>query len=312
MTDHANRSARDRAPDGDESTLRDQLTADAARERAEAALGLVDRAEAGLAPETVTALATRLREDPDADVRQFAAEALGVAGTSPTALDPALEDADPWVRAEAIVALSRAAGSDTGDRFRAALEDDAGAVRRNALIALSKTGAVQTGTLHERLKEDPHESVREHAAQWLAEYPGDEAETVTLLAAVLAHDPAAFVRANAATSLGRLGTDRAIEALEQQGLEDRSDDVRRAAKRALATARGEDPELVDLEDPPAPGGGPTTPREGPRERPSGLRSNATRPTGRGGAGSRPGSGSGRGPDSGPGSDPTLDSGGDGR
>lgn len=292
MTDQSSMSARGRAPDGEESRLRDRLAADTARERYEAALGLVDHAETGLDSRTVTALVTRLREDPDADVRQFAAEALGVAGADPDVLDPALDDDDQWVRAEAVVALSRTAGRDAADRLRAALDDEAGPVRRNALIALSKTGAVRTTELRERLKEDPHESVREYAAQWLGEHPGDEAEGVRLLAAVLARDPAAFVRANAATSLGRLGTDRAVEALETQGLEDRSDDVQRAAKRALATARGEDPERVDLDDPPAPGGGPTTPQEAPQGGPGGLQSNATRPTRRNGpgSGSHPGRG----------------------
>jgi HEAT repeat protein len=289
VTDHSNASARGRAPDSEESRLRGRLAADTARERYEAALGLVGRAEAGLDARTITALASRLREDPDADVRQFAAEALGVAGADPAALDPALDDEDEWVRAEAVVALSRAAGGDAADRLRAALDDDAGPVRRNALIALSKTGAVRTTELRERLKEDPHEPVREYAARWLGERPGDEGEAVRLLAAVLARDPAAFVRANAATGLGRLGTDRAVEALETQGLEDRSNDVQRAAKRALATARGEDPDRVDLDDPPAPGGGPTTPRETQQGRPGGLQSNATRRTRRGdpGSGARP-------------------------
>ena len=116
---------------------------------------------------------------------------------------------------------------------------------------------------------------------------------MTLLAAVLARDPEAFVRANAARSLGELGTDRAIEALEAQGVEDRSNDVQRAAKRALAAARGEDPDSVDLGDEPAPGGGPSTPSQGPggpppgghgpaptSGRPPGTRGNATRKTGR--------------------------------
>ena len=48
-----------------------------------------------------------------------------------------------------------------------------------------------------------------------------------------------------------------------QGLGDRSDDVKRTAKRALAEARGEDPENIDLPDPAAPGGGPDRPEDGP-------------------------------------------------
>ncbi|MFC7136186.1 HEAT repeat domain-containing protein [Halobaculum litoreum] len=143
------------------------------------------------------------------------------------------------------------------------MADDAGPVRRNALIALAKLDAVAPDRLRERLKRDRHPPVREYAAEWLGERPGDAETTVRVLAAVLARDGEAFVRANAASSLGEIGSDRAVEALETQGLGDRSDDVQRAAKRALATARGEDPDEIDLGDPPAPGGGPDTPAESP-------------------------------------------------
>jgi len=171
--DFANASARGRAPTDDESALRDRLDADDARERADAALGLVDRAGSGVTPETVDALGTRVRTDPDADVRQFAVEALGVADAGAAAIAAALDDDDAWVRAEAAVALSRVRGSDAADRLRAALADDAGPVRRNALIALAKVGAITTAELHERLREDPHDPVREYAAEWLGERPGD-------------------------------------------------------------------------------------------------------------------------------------------
>jgi HEAT repeat protein len=93
---------------------------------------------------------------------------------------------------------------------------------------------------------------------FLREYADDVSEAVRILAAVLAREPEAFVRAKAAASLGDLGTDRAEDALERHGLNDRSDDVRRSAKRALATARGVDPKQIDagLDEPGAPGGGP--------------------------------------------------------
>jgi HEAT repeat protein len=180
-----------------------------------------------------------------------------------------------------VVALSRAAPGRTGRLETVLAEDDDGMVRRNALIALGKTGAAGRETLVEHLKSDPHPTVREYAAQFLpdatstdasegggADADGDAdgtdgggpsetvAETVRLLAAVLAREPNAFVRAKAAEGLGELGTDRAIEALETQGLEDRSDDVQRTARHALAEARGEDLSEVDLPDPAAPGGGP--------------------------------------------------------
>lgn len=237
MTGLANTSARGRAPGGDEAALRDRLGSADPVERRDAALGLVDAAASDLATATVEALAGRARRDDDADVRQFAVEALGVAAAGRPVIEDALDDAEPWVRAEAVVALSRAADG-LPDALRRGLDDDDGWVRRNALIALGKAEALDAATLRARLKDDPHPPVREFAAGYLAETPGEVAETVTALAAVLARDPDAFVRAKAATSLGELGTERAIEALESQGLPDRSDDVQRAAKQALARARG--------------------------------------------------------------------------
>jgi len=291
----ANASARGRAPDATPATLRDRLDADAARDRREAVLGLLDAVEGEhrLGERTVAALAERSVCDPDPEARQFAVETLGVAGTGESAIRNGLDDGDEWVRAEAVVALSRTAGADAADRLRAALDDDdGGAVRRNALIALAKLDAVDPERLRTHLREDEHSPVREYAAKWLGTHPGETAETVTLLAAVLARDPEAFVRANAARSLGDIGTDRAIEALETQGVEDRSNDVQRAAKRALAAARGEDPDAVDVGDAPAPGSGPSTPDRGPggpppgghgpeptSGRPPGTRGNATRKTG---------------------------------
>lgn len=290
----ANASARGRAPDASPAALRDRLDADVARDRRDAVLGLLDAVGGGtdLGGRTVAALAERATDDPDPETRQFAVETLGVAGVGESAVRNALDDENEWVRAEAVVALSRTAGADAADRLRAALDDDSGAVRRNALIALAKLGVVDPERLRDRIREDRHAPVREYAAKWLGTHPGETEETVTLLAAVLARDPEAFVRANAARSLGELGTDRAVEALETQGVEDRSNDVQRAAKRALATARGEDPDAVDLDDAPAPGSGPSTPAQGPGGpppgghgpeptggQPPGARGNATRKTG---------------------------------
>jgi len=297
-------SARDRAPADDEAGRREALAGDE-RTRREAALALVDSATDGLASATVAALSERVRQDNSPEVRQFAVEALGEAGVGVEAIDAALEDPEPWVRAEAVVAFSRAAPGRT-DRLQAVLaEDNDGMVRRNALIALGKTGAASWDLLVDCLKSDPHPSVREYAAQFLPdatradgdtgagtdgeEEPADTvAETVRLLAAVLAREPNAFVRAKAAEGLGELGTDRAIEALETQGLGDRSDDVQRTARHALAEARGEDPSDIDLPEPAAPGGGP------------GSRSERRDPGGRAGQGPETGFGPGPGPGAGPG------------
>jgi len=270
MTEYANRSARGRARTDDEAQLREQLLSALERERRDAALGLVDlAADDTLKPSTVARLAGRATDDDAADVRQFAVEALGLAaastdgagtggeGAAEAAIRTALDDDEDWVRAEAVVAASRAAPDDEAT-LREALADESGYVRRNAVIALSKTGAASQELLTERIKTDRHPAVREYAADFLREYAADTAEAVRILAAVLAREPEAFVRAKAAASLGDLGTDRAEEALERHGLNDRSDDVRRSAKRALATARGVDPKQIDagLDDPGAPGGGP--------------------------------------------------------
>lgn len=263
MTDDPD-SATARAPTTDEASLRDALADEAAGARRDAALGLRARAEADdLAPATVDRLATVATTDPDPDARQFAVEALGVAGAGADPVTAALADGDEWVRAEAVVAAVRA-GVDPSELRPVATDDEAGPVRRNACIALAKAGAATFDLLADRLKHDPHPPVREYAAGFLPEVvdEGDGEETADppdavredetpveaaerLLAAVLARDPEAHVRARAAAGLGTLGTDRATTALEEHGVDDRSDEVVRAAERALARARGEDPEAVD-------------------------------------------------------------------
>ncbi|WP_435365183.1 HEAT repeat domain-containing protein [Haloarchaeobius sp. DYHT-AS-18] len=254
-------SAGRRRPAADEPGLRQALGAAEPRTRQDAAIALVDRAGDGLAAATVDRLAARAREDDDPEVRQFAVEALGVAGTGTETLSAALEDPEPWVRAEAVVALSRAGRSD--EQLRSALDDENGWVRRNAVIALGKRGAIGHQSAVDRIKTDPHPAVREYAAQYLGEVVEDVEEAERILAAVLAREPNAFVRAKAAESLGELGTDRAEQALETHGVTDQSEDVARTATRALAAARGTEPEEldVDIESPGAPGRGPDTPAD---------------------------------------------------
>lgn len=260
MTDeYANWSARDRAPADDEAGLRAAID-DPQPRRRDAVLALVDAAEDGLDPATVDALDAVVRGADDEETRQFAVEALGVAATGLPAIERALDDDSEWVRAEAVVAFSRAR-PDATDRLVAVLEsDESGWVRRNALIALSKTDVADEDTYVDCIKNDPHPSVREYGAQYLR--TGTDTERcVRILAAVLAREPNAFVRVKAAESLGEFGTDRAQEALERFGLEDASDDVRRTAKQALARARGVDPDALDVESAPAPGTGPDRPEQ---------------------------------------------------
>jgi len=244
--DFATASARARAPASDEADLRTALRSGDAPTRRDAALALVDRAdEGGLEDRTAAALADRTTADPDPDVRQFAVEALGVDGRKPDTLVTALDDPDEWVRAEVVVALSRMGA---------------------AVVALAKGGDAPGSLLVDRLKNDPHPAVREYAAGFLPETDVESDRGVRLLAALLAREPNAFVRARAASSLGRYGTERAVQALESHGLEDRSTDVTRAAEHALAEARGEAP--------PGDGGGARNrgaPGSGPSDRRAGAR-----------------------------------------
>lgn len=270
--EYANRSARTRSPSDNETDLRSLLQSPREYERRDAALALVDCAEEGsLEPETIGTLADLLCEDDSEDVRQFAVEALGVSGVegvadAEIAIRAALDgDDDEWVRAESVVALSRIAPD--ADAIADALEDDSGWVRRNAVISLGKTERATFEGLTDRIKNDPHPPVREYSALYLGKRADSDEqveEAVRLLAAVLARDPEAFVRAKSAESLGDLATDRAEQALETHGITDRSDDVKRTAKRALASTRGVDPDQldVDIDDGP-PGGGPQAPGETP-------------------------------------------------
>lgn len=257
-------SAIDRAPADDEVALRDVLVEGGAPARRDAALALASAAEEGLSAETVDALATRARCDPSTDVRQFAVEALGVADEGRDAVEDALADDDEWVRAEAVVAHSRCAPDDVDALLDVLESDDSGWVRRNAVVALGKGRAATQDRLVECIKTDPHPAVREYAAQFLADVVADVEEAERVLAAVLAREANAFVRAKAAESLGDLGTDRAETALEDHGITDPSEDVVRTATRALADARGVDPDALDVEpdlDDGAPGTGPNAPDE---------------------------------------------------
>ena len=285
MSSYDNWSARGRAPADDEAGLRGVLNEGEARHRQDAAVAVVDAAQEGLDPRTSVELRRRVTVDEDANVRQFAVEALGVDGTGRSAVETALDDPDEWVRAEAVVALSRI-DPDATDRMLALLDDDSGWVRRNAVVALGKTGGADHDLLVECIKTDPHPAVREYAAQFLGDAAEDRPEAERILAALLAREPNAFVRAKAAESLGQLGTDRAEQALTAHGITDSSDDVARTAKRALAEARGVDPDALDVEidDPTAPGGGPSTPAE--------HREQGFRPPGSQAPGEAPGGGQG--------------------
>jgi len=170
-------------------------------ERRRAALALSERTAAA-GEEVTAALARAARTDEDADVRQFAVEALAAVGGERAAATAraACEDGDPWVRAEAVVALDRLDRAAHEEVIEECLDDDHHAVRRNAAVSLFKRRG--------------------------------EALLPTLLD--LAEDDAERVREWAAHLLGGIDDERASEALRSlAGNEDESDIVRTTAARAI-------------------------------------------------------------------------------
>ncbi|WP_284008581.1 HEAT repeat domain-containing protein [Haloarcula pelagica] len=149
----------------------------------------------------VTALARAATTDDDSDVRQFAVEALTEHGDERTAAVAVelLDDADPWVRAEAVVALDNLDREAHEDDIAAALaEDDHHAVRRNAAISLFKLrGEAMADELLE-LSHADSERLREWAAHMLAGVDEDRARERL---DALTDDPATVVRQTAERSL---------------------------------------------------------------------------------------------------------------
>jgi HEAT repeat protein len=116
--------------------------------------------------------------DGDADVRQFAVESLGELGgeRAGDAAAETLDDSDPWVRAEALIALDKIDRSGFEAAIEAALDDEHHAVRRNAAVSLFKLrGEALLDVLLEQTHDDS-ERVREWAAHLLAGVNDDRAE----------------------------------------------------------------------------------------------------------------------------------------
>jgi hypothetical protein len=177
-------------------------------ERRRAALALAEETRS----ETVVgALASLGLQDEDADVRQFAVEALGELGgeRAGKAAVATLDDEEPWVRAEAVVALDRIDRAAYESHIEAALDDDHHAVRRNAAVSLFKhRGEAMRDVLLEQSHADS-ERLREWAAHLLAgiddervderlrEIAGDESEPKVVrstAARSLEADPGKFRR----------------------------------------------------------------------------------------------------------------------
>jgi hypothetical protein len=185
-------TASDTDPVADASTreLLADLDGGSKKERRRAALALADAAEPRSADsrdqsgnadggETVAAALSRVAlADDDADVRQFAIESLAklrADGAGEVALAVSREDDDPWVRAEALVALDRIDREAYADRLATALDDEHHAARRNALISLFKLRGEDVLDDAIELATDPSERVREWVAHVLGGIDDDRA-----------------------------------------------------------------------------------------------------------------------------------------
>ncbi|WP_066414762.1 HEAT repeat domain-containing protein [Halorubrum aethiopicum] len=167
------------------------------RRRAALALGEERRSDA-----VVAALVERGLSDEDADVRQFAVEALGQLGgeRAGAAATEALADENPWVRAEAVVALDRIDRTAHAEAIEAALDDGHHAVVRNAMVSLFKLrGEALLPVLLEASRDDS-ERLREWAVHLLAGVD-DERATERLEAVAGDESEPRVVRSTAARAL---------------------------------------------------------------------------------------------------------------
>ncbi|WP_144798858.1 HEAT repeat domain-containing protein [Halorubrum depositum] len=167
------------------------------RRRAALALGEGRRSDA-----VVDALVERGLADEDADVRQFAVEALGQLGgdRASAAATETLADDDPWVRAEAVVALDRIDRAANADAIEAALDDGHHAVVRNAMVSLFKLrGEALLPVLLDRSRAES-ERLREWAVHLLAGVD-DERATERLETVAADESEPRVVRSTAARAL---------------------------------------------------------------------------------------------------------------
>jgi hypothetical protein len=207
--DPADLTAADTGPVADDSieSLVSDLQNGAPRDRQRAAIALAKRQpDEG----TLEALASSARSDPDADVRQFAVEALASldepAGAD-VALD-ALSDDDPWVRAEAIVTLDDVDREAFIEDIERALDDDHPAVRRNALVSLWKVHGVEMLDRLLPFARDESDRVREWVATLLGGIDDPRAKNALM---ELTKDPHDIVATTAADALESAAEDVSLD-----------------------------------------------------------------------------------------------------
>lgn len=200
-------SATDLAPVEDASVedLLAQLDAPEAYKRRRATLALAERDPGS---EVNEALETHARTDPDAEVRQFAIEALAKLDGDPAVARDLLEtDADQWVRAEAAVALDRLDRAGHEAYFERLLDDEAPAVRRNALISLTRIRGESTREHLLEAVDDEDDRVREWAVKLLVTFEDDPAVESALSEVIDDDTEVDIVRQTAARFMGATGED---------------------------------------------------------------------------------------------------------
>ncbi len=149
----------------------------------------------------VETLLDRLESAEGRRERVAALHALGNTGDASAlpALETALDDAEPAVRAAAASALRFVEDADADALLGAALADTDRLVRRRALAALAERDIVPVLDALERLLEvEPSAGVRLRAVQLLARHVDASPGVVELLMRVAARDPSPSVRASAA------------------------------------------------------------------------------------------------------------------
>jgi HEAT repeat protein/Zn-dependent protease with chaperone function len=202
------------------------------REHAATALGRIGDHEA-------TALLVEALGDEVAKVREHVATALGELG-DPMAVAPLsrmlTEDEDPRVREHAASALSQLADTSALSALVTALREDENArVREHAAEALGSLADPEAlKPLVATMFEDRSARVREHAAFALGQLGSSDA--FDPLVKTLFDDESPLVRAHAAEALGWLGDPRALQPLTE-ALEDPSEEVRRKAVKAIGALR---------------------------------------------------------------------------
>ena len=188
-----------------------------------------------------------LLSDSHIEIREAAAEALGNIGAPAVeavpALSAALRDCCHDVRAAAADALGRMGptASAAVPALSAALSDPISWVRLKsveALVAIHSKSPIALAAF-ERALSDSREEVRAVAATGVAQFGGDAARTVPMLARLLTTDPYPVVRVAGAHALGELGAVSRSALPELQRAQRDSDfAVRRAVRDALGRIGG--------------------------------------------------------------------------